>query len=136
MLVEIPYDDEVDFEADDDFDVRFVPPDKAREWPTVDEWTYRHWSGWLMEHQRQFGSHWDKAAIDQYLQVDRYKYGLGFQRNLKEGYTWFYNPGPAAIPLHAAKERNILYGGAAGGMKSHSTRWDAYRHCFNIPEYR
>lgn len=136
MKVDIAHDEDVEFETDDDADVRFIPPDEVREWPTVDDWSYRHWSWWLMEHQRQFGSHWDKAAINQYLQVDRYKYGLGFRRNEKEGMTWFYNPGPAAIPLHAAKERNILYGGAAGGMKSHSTRWDAYRHCFNIPEYR
>lgn len=116
--------------------VRFVPPDGDHEWPPVPEWTYRHWSSWLQQHAMMFGSGWDRKSIDQYLQVDRYKYGLGFRRNDKEAYTWFYLPGPAAIPLHASRVPNILYGGAAGGMKSHSTRWDAYRHCFNIPEYR
>jgi phage terminase large subunit len=68
--------------------------------------------------------------------VDRYRYGLGLRRSEKEGYNWFYLPGPAAIPMHASKLPNLLYGGAAGGMKSHSIRWDAYRHCFAIPGYR
>lgn len=127
--------DETEF--DDSYqDVKFIPPDGETEWPVVGEWGYRHWFHWLSEHDRIFNSGWTKHRIDQYIQKDRYEYGLGFRRTEKEPYTWFYLPGPAAVPMHATKVPNILYGGAAGGMKSHSSRWDAYRCCWLIPGYR
>lgn len=122
--------EDVDEEYEDEL-VRFIPPAGLSEWPDVNEWQYDEWSHWLLQHDG-----WDQARVDQYIQVDRYKYGLGLKRTPAEGYTWFYLPGPAAIPLHASRCKNILYGGAAGGMKSHSTRWDAYRNCLFIPGYR
>lgn len=119
-----------DYEYEEDELVRFMPPD-GNEWPSVDQWGHEEWSQWLGQHDG-----WDQARVNKYLQHDRYEYGLGFRRSEREPYTWFYLPGPAAIPLHASKAKNVLYGGAAGGMKSHSTRWDAYRHCLAIPNYR
>lgn len=111
--------------------VRFIPPEGMNEWPDVDDWGHREWSHWLLQKPG-----WDQARADQYIQVDRYKYGFGIRRTEKEPFTYFYKPGPAAVALHASRCKNILYGGAAGGMKSHSTRWDAYRHCFTVPGYR
>lgn len=129
MLVGALLDDVLD--DDDEELVRFLPPTGLSEWPDVNEWGYKEWSHWLSQHEG-----WGVDRVKQYIQVDRYKYGLGLRRSEKEPYTWFYLPGPAAIPLHASRTKNILYGGAAGGMKSHSTRWDAYRHCLTIPNYR
>lgn len=119
--------------ADQEHDeiVRFYPPDQKPEWGPVDQWGNREWHMWLGQHDG-----WDDARIDQYLNVDRYRFGVGLKRHPKEDYSWFYLPVPAAIPLHASKTLNVLYGGAAGGTKSHSTRWDAYRHCLAIPDYR
>ena len=122
--------DDPEFDNDDETLVRFVPPVGSRAWPPADRWTYNEWMCWLNQHG------WDKARVERYLQVDRYTYGWGFRRHEKEPMTWFYLPVPAAIPLHASKSPNVLYGGAAGGTKSHSTRNDAYRHCLAIPNYR
>ena len=125
----------VDHLDDDDLEedeppVRFLPPIGTSEWPPVNQWGYKEWHSWLSQHG------WSTPRVDQYLQVDRYTYGWGFRRHEKEPFTWFYLPGPAAIPLHASRLPNVLYGGAAGGMKSHSTRNDAYRHCTAIPDFR
>lgn len=117
-------------DVEDEEQIRFIPPNGQSEWTSVSEWGYSDWSHWLGQHG------WSALRIQQYLQVDRYKYGLGFRRKENEPYTWFYNPGPAAVPLHASRAKNVLYGGAAGGMKSHSTRWDAYRYCLFVPGYR
>lgn len=38
--------------------------------------------------------------------------------------------------LHNTKAKQILYGGAAGGGKSHSIRWDAYQFCLENPGLR
>lgn len=95
------------------------------------------WGHWLRSHNTySFLQAWGEPAIAQYLNEDRYKYGLGFRRKEKEPYTWFYNPAPIAVPYHASKCPNILFGGAAGGTKSKSIRGDAYRHAFAIPGYR
>lgn len=40
-----------------------------------------------------------------------------------------YEPQPRQFLLHSAKVRQILYGGAAGGGKSHSIRWDGILFC-------
>lgn len=122
-------DDLLDEEGDDE-PVRFLPPDARREWPPVDQWGLVEWRGWLGQHDG-----WTPERVEQYLQVDRYRYGVGFQRHPKEQVTYMYLPVPAAIPLHQHKSLNLLYGGAAGGTKSHSTRWDAYRHLLQIPKY-
>jgi len=115
---------------DDDIPVRFIPPDGKDEWKPVAEWVALDWSHWLQQHG------WNQGRIHQYLSVDRYKYGFGLRRTDSSPFTWMYLPVPAAVPLHASTSPNLLYGGAAGGTKSHSTRWDAYRYCFSIPEYR
>jgi hypothetical protein len=116
--------------------LRFLPPDGV-EWPEVTAWGHREWTHWLLEHNKYpFLKAWTPPQIDQYLQVDRYNHGLGFRRSEKEPYTWFYLPTPVAVPYHACKAPNILFGGAAGGSKSHSLRYDAYEHCFAIPNFR
>lgn len=116
--------------------VRFVPPNGV-EWPEVPTWGAAEWSSWLLQHNKYaFLRQWTPAEVTQYLQVDRYVYGFGIQRHAKEAKRWFYQPAPVAVPFHASKVPNILFGGAAGGTKSHSARHDAYRHCWAIPEFR
>lgn len=120
--------------------VRFIPPKGSdAEWPEVSEWSRSDWAHWLREHNRfSYLRQWSEPEIEQYLDIDRYKYGLGFgiragQPNKDK--TWFYNPTPVSVPFHASKKPNILFGGAAGGSKSYSIRYDAYRHCFAIPKF-
>lgn len=119
--------------------IRFVPPDGPdSEWPAVPDWGAREWTHWLLEHNKySYLRPWTEEQVAQYLQHDRYTYGLGFKpRNGKGATQWFYNPTPVAVPFHSCKIPNILFGGAAGGSKSHSARNDAYRHCALIPEFR
>ncbi len=117
--------------------VRFVPIDGTDgEWPPVDEWADEHWRHWLGEHNKySFLKQWSDEAISQYLDHDRYYYGIHFKRHKNEPPWWFYMPTPVAVPFHAVKVPNILFGGAAGGSKSHTARHDAYRHALAIPEY-
>jgi hypothetical protein len=117
--------------------VRFIPPKGADEWPEIASWEDSDWEQWLTQHNRyNFLRQWSPEQVTQYLQIDRFRYGLGFKKGPTAPYTWFYNPAPVAVPFHASKTPNILFGGAAGGTKSHSARHDAYRHCFAIPEFR
>lgn len=44
-----------------------------------------------------------------------------------------YAPTEKQKKLHTACVRQILYGGAAGGGKSHALRWDLYTLCLNNP---
>lgn len=120
-----------------DTPVRFIPPNGPdAEWPEVPEWTDREWEHWLLEHNKYpFLKHWTQEQVDQYLLYDRYTYGLGFGKVKGRIDEWFYRPTPIAIPLHSSKSPNILFGGAAGGSKSYSLRFDAYRHCFAVPEF-
>jgi phage terminase large subunit len=107
--------------------IRFTPPPPDAAWPPVAAWQARHWETWLAQHG------WTPDQIAQYLQRDRYRYGFGLRRSAKDAWTWWYLPIPAAVPFHATKTPNVLYGGAAGGGKSHAARWDAYRHCWAVP---
>lgn len=121
-----------------DIPLRFIPPCGPKsEWPGVDDWTDACWSHWLTEHNKySYLKHWTPEEITQYLTVDRYQYGLGFGREPGKIDKWFYTPTPIAVPFHSCKTPNILFGGAAGGSKSYSARWDAYRHCLTIPNFR
>jgi phage terminase large subunit len=47
-----------------------------------------------------------------------------------------YNPTPRQDAFHLSGAPNALFGGAAGGGKSHCLRWDAYMRCFSQPGYR
>lgn len=118
--------------------VRFIPPNGPdAEWAPVEEWDAATWAHWLREHNRfPYLKHWTEDEIHQYVAVDRYRYGLGFGRKKGEIDQWFYNPTPIAVPFHSCKVPNILFGGAAGGSKSHSARWDALRHCVAVPEFK
>jgi hypothetical protein len=44
-----------------------------------------------------------------------------------------YDPQPRQTLLHQTIAQQILYGGAAGGGKSHALRWDAYDFCMKNP---
>jgi hypothetical protein len=50
--------------------------------------------------------------------------------------TVFYKPLPRQLEFHTATQPYRLYGGAAGGGKSHAIRNEAYMRCFAIPGYR
>lgn len=43
-----------------------------------------------------------------------------------------YTPQPKQIELHTSPAPNILYGGAAGGMKSHGLRWHGIMACLKF----
>lgn len=117
--------------------VRFIPPGGPdAEWRQTEEWTPAEWSHWLREHNKySFLKQWTEEEIHQYVHVDRYRYGLGFGRKKGQIDHWVYNPTPVAVPFHSSKTPNILFGGAVGGTKSYSARYDAYRHAFAIPEF-
>ena len=44
-----------------------------------------------------------------------------------------YQPQPKQALLHKCKAKQILFGGAAGGGKSHSGRWDIIGFCLENP---
>jgi phage terminase large subunit len=47
-----------------------------------------------------------------------------------------YNPQERQDQLHACPKRNILYGGQAGGGKSHGLRWHGIINCLRHPNLR
>lgn len=108
--------------------VRFLSPD-GLDWPPVPQWHFPHWYAFLSQHG------WTEAETRQYFDYDRFTYGFGLRKSDDDPMRWFYLPIPRAVEYHASKTPNILYGGAVGGTKSTTARWDAYRQCFAIPEF-
>lgn len=55
---------------------------------------------------------------------------------LKQGEKYIFLPTPRQVEFFEMQreKRRTLYGGAAGGAKSHSLRWAAYRYCLLIPD--
>lgn len=119
-----------------DTPVCFPPFETEGEWPPVPDWTDAHWRRWLTGHNAYaFLRQWTEEEVTAYLDIDRYRYGVGITP--RGGKTkWFYLPTPIAVPFHACKIPNLLFGGAAGGSKSHSARWDAIKHGLAIPRFR
>ena len=52
-----------------------------------------------------------------------------------EASPYLYLPTPAQVELRECSTKKLLWGGAAGGAKSHGLRWDAYYWCAKIPNY-
>ena len=44
-----------------------------------------------------------------------------------------YDPQPKQALLHKCRARQILFGGAVGGGKSHALRWDCIAFCGESP---
>lgn len=117
-------------------DVQFIPPPSLTKWPPVEQWTEVEYSCWLSQHQ------WSPEQIAQYLDHDRFAYGVGFTatgerahpHNAYEvGVRWLYKPTPKGVTLHRTRDSgtatNILWGGSAGGTKSTSGRWEVVSGC-------
>jgi hypothetical protein len=49
---------------------------------------------------------------------------------------WFYEPTAQQVKFHTSPAKYRLFGGAAGGGKSHAERMEAYMRCLLIPGYR
>lgn len=115
--------------------MKFVPPVGLTTWPPVEQWTEVEWACWLTQHR------WTPEQIAQYLDHDRFAYGVGFTPTgeragpynaYESGVTWLYKPTPKGVTLHATRHSsvpNILWGGSAGGTKSKSARWEAISEC-------
>lgn len=56
--------------------------------------------------------------------------------SITRGTKILYKPQPKQLLLHNAEAEEVLYGGAAGGGKSHALLWDAYVKCYNNPGIR
>lgn len=105
------------------------------EWPPVDQWAEVEWSCWLSQHG------WTPEQIAQYLDQDRFIYGVGItptgeqagpHNAYEAGVKWLYKPTPRGVTLHATRHSgvtNILWGGAVGGAKSQTARWEAIAEC-------
>jgi len=119
--------------------VRYPVPswEPSGRWPHVDKWTWDHWVAWL----RLQGRPDDWIALYRDL---RDRWGISLQpldkrtrKPVKDApLTWVYRPTPHQVVFHQSREPFVLYGGARGGGKSHALRWDAYKRCLTVPNYR
>lgn len=109
----------------------FVPPSGLARWPHVSAWTVDLWRHWCLQLPE-----WDEARFDQYW-IDRFAYGLGVASNKRGAATnWLYLPTPRAVEFHSCRAINVLFGGARGGAKSHTLRWDIHKRCLAVQNYR
>jgi phage terminase large subunit len=109
--------------------VRQVPPPKGKaSWPKAGTWDAAWWAAWLR------GKGWTDPEIVQYLN-DRARLTLSVTKGQGKSAqtTVLYAPGPRAVQFHDSLCPNLLYGGAAGGMKSYSARWDIYMRMLRTP---
>lgn len=116
-------------------DVQFTPPPGCSRWAPVQSWTELEWAHWLAQHT------WAPEAIAQYLDHDRFRYGVGVtptgeragpHNAYEPGVKWLYTPTPRGVTLHATRDsgvNNVLWGGSAGGTKSYSARWEGISEC-------
>lgn len=107
----------------------FTPPSGRTVWPHVSRWGKDEWAHWCLQ---QDG--WTSTRFDQYW-LDRQAYGLGIQAK-KNDVRWLYQPSPRAVEFHKCPALNLLFGGARGGAKSHSLRWDIHKRCLARQDYR
>lgn len=110
----------------------FPPLEGESVWPHVSQWQVKHWERWLGL------AGWPAERVGEYLAA-RSAFGLGVQ--VKSGpnkgkIRWLYQPTPKQVEASRCPAPNLLYGGAAGGAKSHWLRWDFYKRCLAVPGYR
>ena len=119
--------------------VRFIPSN-GKLWPPVDQWGVMEWTCWLSQHDG-----WTGDRIRNYLEFDRYHFGFGITKEKKrssdsdigdKSVTWLYLPTPKGVTLHASETPNTLWGGSAGGTKSHSARWEMLRSIDTTEDFR
>ncbi len=116
--------------------VWYPPPPGEKCWRPAQQWTRDEWAWWCAHGLRRMGP----EAFAQYWE-DRYRWGFGIRLTDRHGrptgdIKWLYNPLPAAVAFHAAWQLYVLFGGARGGSKSHSLRWDIHRRCATVEGYR
>lgn len=105
----------------------FPPPLGLSAWPPARDWTWALWVEWLTL------AGWTPEQIDWYQWArEQYSVPLQYSDGRRE---YLYRPGPRQALFHHSSLANLLYGGAVGGMKSHSLRWHLYLRALHIPEY-
>lgn len=104
-----------------------VPPGYAA-WPRAKDWNDAWWGAWLR------GQGWPDPAIVEYL---RQRAALSLVVTKGAGKSaervTLYSPTPKGALFHLDPRPNLLYGGAAGGAKSYTARWDAYLRLLTVP---
>ena len=96
-------------------------------WPSVPKWTDDHWRWWVLQ------AGMTPAQAETYL-IERKVWGMS--TTAKGQTAWLYQPTPKQLVAHQSRLPNVLYGGAAGGAKSHYLRWDFYTRCLQVPGYQ
>lgn len=60
-------------------------------------------------------------------------YGIGVQT--RTGFDWLYVPVPKQVVFEHGRPKYGMYGGAAGGSKSHGARWALYRYALTVQHF-